>query len=238
LLDDLGGELRLSADEFAGGHLDWYPFDRARGTLGATGDLGEQTTVTTFLPTGVAFEGMPDPRCWKLEDRKTNFGAVKPWTTDLAHLLLMEFALVYADDWFVIPCRLPAGTLARVDGLVVTNTFGERLWVTGAGTGPEQDWHSWAMFQRSLAKTPTRAYSCRPRSPGRSTVPRSRRSSWRATRSPTWSGPVETTVSSVTGAGRSGRDEARDTLAYHEQLIPEARPCRRSTTRPASRIWP
>lgn len=42
----------------------------------------------------------PDPRWWALEDRKTDYGAVKPSTTDLAQLLLMEFALVYADDWF------------------------------------------------------------------------------------------------------------------------------------------
>ena len=32
---------------------------------------------------------------------------------------------------------------------------------------------------------------------------------------------VETTVPSVTGAGSSGKDEARETRAYHEQLVAE-----------------
>jgi hypothetical protein len=215
------GEQRLDADEFAGGHLDWYSFDRAPGALGAAGDPGEQTTVTTFLPTGVSFEGMPDPRWWKLEDRKTNFGAVKPSTTDLAQLLLMEFALVYADDWFLIPCRLPTGTLAHVDGLAVTNTFGERLWVTAAGTGPEQDWHRWAMFQLSGAGADTSVFLPPAVAGTLEGTPLEEVELARdEVANMVWA--VETTVPSVTGAGRSGRDEARETRAYHEQLIAEA----------------
>ncbi len=215
------GEQQLTADEFAGGHLDWYSFDRAAGDLGATGDPGEQTTVTTFVPTGVAFDGMPDPRWWKLEDRKTNFGAVKPSTTDLAQLLLMEFALVFADDWFLIPCRLPAGTLAHVDGLAVTNTFGERLWVTAAGTGPEQDWHRWSMFQLNGEDADTSVF-LPPAVAG--TLDGAPLEEVELARDEVanlvWA--VETTVPSVTGAGRSGRDEARETRAYHERLIAEA----------------
>ena len=46
-----------------------------------------------MLPVPVAFDGMPDTRWWAFEDRKTNFGNVKPDTTDLAKLLFIEFAL-------------------------------------------------------------------------------------------------------------------------------------------------
>ena len=34
--------------------------------------------------------------------------------TDLAHLLLIEYASVYGNDWFVVPIDLPVGSLTRV----------------------------------------------------------------------------------------------------------------------------
>jgi hypothetical protein len=88
----------LEAEEYAQGHLDWYSFDRVVGSLGGPVDPGEQVAASSFLPTPVTFQGMPDPRWWALEDRKTDLGSVKPSTTDVAQLLLMEFALVYAND--------------------------------------------------------------------------------------------------------------------------------------------
>ena len=46
--------------------------------------------------------------------RRTNFGDVKPDTTDLAKLLLIEFGLVYANDWFLDPAHSrPAVDRAR-----------------------------------------------------------------------------------------------------------------------------
>ena len=56
-----------------------------------------------MLPTQVTFNGMPNTRWWEFEDGRTNFGDIKPDTTDLAKLLLIEFGLVYANDWFLIP---------------------------------------------------------------------------------------------------------------------------------------
>ena len=48
---------------------------------------------------------MPNTRWWAFEDGRTNFGDVDAATTDLAKLLFLEFGLVYANDWFLIPCR-------------------------------------------------------------------------------------------------------------------------------------
>jgi hypothetical protein len=99
----------------------------------------------------VSFSGMPNTRWWAFEDRKTNFGDIDASTTDLAKLLFMEFALVYANDWFVIPYTLPAGAVATVRGLVVTNVFGERLWIEAAGSGTDADWQRWSMFTIDVA---------------------------------------------------------------------------------------
>jgi hypothetical protein len=103
-----------------------------------------------MIPSPVEFDGMPDTRWWALEDRKTNFGEIKPAKTDLAQMLLMEFALVYANDWFVIPMTLPIGSLAKVKGMVVSNVFGENFWIEAAGKGSDQNWHRWAMYIHNI----------------------------------------------------------------------------------------
>ncbi len=88
----------------------------------------------------------PDTRWWRFEDGRVNFGDIKPDTTDLSKLLFIEFGLVYANDWFMVPFTLPAGSIATVKGLSVTNVFGEKLWVDAAGKGLDESWKRWNMF--------------------------------------------------------------------------------------------
>ena len=63
-----------------------------------------------FLPNHVVFRGMPDPRWWNFEDAVTDFGQLDADHVDLAKLLVMEFALVYGNDWFSVPVPTPIGT--------------------------------------------------------------------------------------------------------------------------------
>jgi len=140
------------AEEYYQGRLDWYSLDRdaAAPPLGdapGADDTGLPPDVPrTTIPVPVSFAGMPNTRWWAFEDRRTNFGDIDAATTDLAKLLFLEFALVYSNDWFVIPHTLPAGALADIRGVAVTNTFGERLWITAADSGADSDWHRWSMF--------------------------------------------------------------------------------------------
>lgn len=148
------GEKVLVADEYYQGHLDWHSFDidpqrTSLGELPSDGDVRASQTLT-MLPTQVTFNGMPNTRWWAFEDGRTNFGDIKPDTTDLAKLLLIEFGLVYANDWFQVPFVLPAGSIANVAGVGVTNVFGERIWVEAAGRGDDDDWQRWAMFLVSI----------------------------------------------------------------------------------------
>jgi hypothetical protein len=133
------------AEEHHHGRLDWYAFDAAGPVAGA--DAPEETT-SVVLPVPVAFEGMPHTRWWAFEDGRTNFGDVRPDTTDLGMLLLLEFALVYANDWFLVPSTLPVGTVARVADLEVTDVFGRRMTVGPAGGD------GWSMFALSEAGAP------------------------------------------------------------------------------------
>src|SRR5262249_54248238 len=94
--------------------------------------------------------GMPNSRWWTFEDSKTNFGDVKPDTTDLGKLLLIEFGLIYANDWYVVPLTVPAGTVVDIKGIAVTNVFGERVLIEAAGRGDDDGGQRWAMFLLSI----------------------------------------------------------------------------------------
>lgn len=145
-----GTQTVFLADEYYQGHLDWYSvdIDPDRASLGpAAPEPGLPKPATlAMVPVPVSFNGMPNTRWWTFEEGRTNFGDVKPETTDLAKLLLIEFGLTFANDWFLIPFTVPAGSVAKVQGMAVTNVFGERTWVEAAGRGPDDDWQRWAMF--------------------------------------------------------------------------------------------
>src|SRR6266480_7048867 len=134
------------------GHLDWYNVDlhdQARLPGPPQSEPDSSRITQTLIPTPVSFEGMPNTRWWAFEDGKTNFGEVRPDTTDLAKLLLLEFGLVYANDWFLVPCTITTGSVLRLRGIAVTDVFGQRTWVEAAGSGAEDDWQRWAMFLQS-----------------------------------------------------------------------------------------
>jgi hypothetical protein len=139
------------ASQYYQGRLDWYSVDV---DPGITLDAVPGSAVTglppaapqTMIPVPVSFSGMPNTRWWAFEDSKTNFGDIDASTTDLAKLMFIEFALVYSNDWFVIPYTLPSGAIATVSGFVVQNTFGERFWINAAGSGADDGWQRWSMF--------------------------------------------------------------------------------------------
>ena len=125
-------ELILSAPEYSSGNLDWHSF----GIL-PTGSLGAPPTAPaplrrTAIPTAARFPGMPASRYWEFENARVDFGGVAAGPQQLAHLLLVEFALIHADDWFVIPVDVPVGSVSRVRWLVVADTFGQRSIVPSA----------------------------------------------------------------------------------------------------------
>lgn len=133
----------LVADEYRGGTLDWYSFDAVAAQ--APGPA-TQTETLSYLPTGIEFAGMPSVRFWEMENGRTEFGHIDANTNDLAKLLLAEFVLLFSNDWCVVPLALPIGSFASVDGLLVTDVFGEQTWVRAANRGGGADWHNWSMF--------------------------------------------------------------------------------------------
>ncbi|QES51782.1 hypothetical protein DEJ50_31935 [Streptomyces venezuelae] len=148
------GEQVLTAPEYPGGELDWHAFSvDHREPLGGTPPAPAPVHRTVF-PTPVRFSGMPLPRWWAVEDGRTNFAAVRPDSTDLARLIFLEFALVYSNDWYQLPCDLPSGTLASVRGLCVTDVFGMKQWINPAATATGDPRRRWSMFTLDPVEVP------------------------------------------------------------------------------------
>jgi len=210
----------LAADGFGGGHLDWPSVDvAAAGPLGAPPAPATGTT-TSRIPAPVAFDGMPNLRYWAFEDGRTNLGDLTPGTTDLAKLLFAEFALVFANDWFVVPCELTVGEVARVAGMTVTTTFGERFWIEPAGSGAGEAWQRWSLFDSDDPQQPVepRAFPLLPATPKtlqgepleEAVLIRDEMANM------VWG--IETTVPLVSGDAVRGVEAARRTRAFYRRL--------------------
>lgn len=130
-------EVVLGAAEYDGTGVDWFSLDvvpdASLGASAADGDVG--TSIRHLLPTLARYQGMPNDRYWELEDGRVNLGAVSAGPTDLARMLAIEYAVTYGPDWFVVPLDLPVGTVARIDWVVVKDTFGV---ATVVGTAQSQ----------------------------------------------------------------------------------------------------
>jgi hypothetical protein len=70
-------------------------------------------------------------------------------TTDHLLMLFAEFGLIYDNDWFVIPYKIPVNTLCEIKGFVVTDVFGERTLIQASDQGMENSWQRWSMFNIS-----------------------------------------------------------------------------------------
>lgn len=148
-----GGELAFEAPEYQGGRLDWHDLRVTEQSLGAADDAVPEQIVQAVLPTPVSYPGMPANRWWEFEDARVWFGAVEAEAGDIARMLLVEFATVYGNDWFLAPLELDAGAVARVEGVVVQDTFGQATLVAPterarAAQGPTP----WRMFRVSGAE--------------------------------------------------------------------------------------
>jgi hypothetical protein len=227
---ETGGETVLGAAEYPGGDLDWYAFsyDTSGGPLGTAGGPMTAGSVTrTVVPGDVRFSGMPNPRWWSFEDGQTDFGAISTDSTDLVKSLFLEFALVFSNDWFLLPCDLAEGTLARVDGVMFTDVFGQRSWIEPAGTGADDDWQRWSMFNLDVTGTAPAAARLGiflpPTVPASAGPPVEEVLMVRdEAANMVWG--IERTVWLATGTPMPGEEAARETLAYRERLHPPADP--------------
>jgi len=151
------GEKVLTAQEYYSGHADWQDFNLNVGaSLRAGDDATGSMIARTAIPAPVSYRGMPAARFWEFEDAQVDFGSINAGAEELARMLMVEFALSYGNDWFVIPVDLDVGSLCRTHSFVITNTFGERFLIRSSNDAGEP-YASWRMFQLSSTPEPGKA---------------------------------------------------------------------------------
>jgi hypothetical protein len=144
------GEVLLTVPEYTEGRLEWYHFEQGSGTLGVT---GQPTVRKAFrIPAPLDFAGMPNPRFWTFEDRSVQFDLIDVLSNpnvdpSPATLMVLDFALSYSDDWFLLPMALDAWSLFDATAVAITDVFGD---VTVAGH-PDGRWN---LFRLDAGGTP------------------------------------------------------------------------------------
>lgn len=141
--------LRLEADEYTDGRLDWHSF-----TVGAAGTappLGaapiDYTPARPPLPTVARYPGMPADRYWEFEDGRVNFGMLGAAKSDLTRVAVMEYALVFGNDWFLLPVTLPTNGVYHVSRLAISDNFGIEVPIPPARNA---DGSQWTMYEMSV----------------------------------------------------------------------------------------
>lgn len=117
--DIKGGDVELEAKKYDGNNLDWYNFN-----LKQDNDLTEEEEEKKFIPTNVSYRGMTDPRWWSIENRKVDIGNIKRPYLNYLTMLLMEFSLLYSNDWYIVPIEHPVGKIRQITSFEVTDSFG------------------------------------------------------------------------------------------------------------------
>lgn len=139
-------EVRLDVDDGHGGRLDWFSFDVDSAPTvqrELNPDKPPVQLQRALFPTPLRFKGMPTARYWEFEDGEVNLGKVSVAPENLPHLLMLEFMLVYGNDFFMFPIEMDVGSVCQLNNLTVLDTFGQRTKI-GPSSQP-----AWTMYSLS-----------------------------------------------------------------------------------------
>lgn len=155
----IAGGTVLTSLAYLGDGLDWYDFsiDPA-----ATPNLSNPPSTPVPLnaravPTPVQYGGMPLARFWAMEDARFDLGSIDAAPNDIGRMLMVEFATVYGNDWFILPLKLPVGSLTVLDSVVVTDVFGRNFQVERAGVDDPQ-WNLFSLSTNGAAHPAQKAF--------------------------------------------------------------------------------
>ena len=146
----------LEAQEYYDGDLDWHVF-WADGREGAGIETPETQSPSPqipenghgpVLPTGIQLPGMPHERWWEFEDGSVNLTKIDMLPEHLGKILMIEFALLFSNDWFLFPVSLPRGSLTQVVHCTVHDSFGGKHQLHPIDNRFDAPWTMFALSQR------------------------------------------------------------------------------------------
>lgn len=144
-------ELQLRAEQYQDGRLDWDDFVVSSALAPGQPVQGAASIdwkpARAPLPAMARYPGMPADRYWEFEDGRVNFGAIGAAKSDLARLAVLEYALVFGNDWYLLPVTLPLNALYKVAEFSVRDNFGIEVKIPPARN---LDGSQWTMFEMSV----------------------------------------------------------------------------------------
>jgi len=154
----------LSVNEYYHGHLDWYNFEITKSIDKSTDTAFDKKIKILeyskdnpgkrkLMPSPVFYNGIPESRYWAFEDGGTNFAGIKAGNIDLAKLALIEFGLIYSNDWSITPIKIPVGSFTTVESLTVIDSFGKSTQIQAVNNNAASTWDTWSYFTLDKIKT-------------------------------------------------------------------------------------
>jgi len=115
----------LTADDHAGGRLDWHAFDLSKRRLTELPTSQAEVQSHVLHPTPVSFGGMAAPRWWTFEPGEVHFAGINSGPSEITRMVVAEFATVYSNDYWMLPVGGRTGHLQRITSLEVIDSFGD-----------------------------------------------------------------------------------------------------------------
>lgn len=137
---DGGAPLVFAAPEYLGGGIVWSELelvDDVEPPASMPADRSRTFEETRKYPQPLRWPGMPVDRFWEMEDGAVDLGALTLDPADLPGLLALDMAATGSTDWFLAELPLPAAGVARIDKVVVTDTFGTETTIANQALSPE-----------------------------------------------------------------------------------------------------
>ncbi|MCL2246243.1 MAG: hypothetical protein FWC10_03930, partial [Lentimicrobiaceae bacterium] len=156
------------AENYHTGQLSWYSFDAAEGAAASIAKLKGKSSVElpeekeekmfSYLPAPAEFPGAPSKTLWEFEDARVQLGQMDNNDFSLlANAVVMQYTTMYGNDWMVTPIETETGTILEVDGIIITDTFGERIFINTSAEEADANDNSkaftdrWSMFGTTQA---------------------------------------------------------------------------------------
>ena len=118
---------RYEAEDYHTGRLSWYSFD-AKNIFTDDGKVEPKTL--SYIPVPADFPGAPNRRLWEFENAHVQFGhQANDDFSLLANAVVMQYVTMYSNDWLLTPIEAEAGTVLNVEGIIITDTFGNEIFI-------------------------------------------------------------------------------------------------------------
>jgi hypothetical protein len=111
----------FAAEGYCGEALDWYHFDLDRPPAQRPAGFRQTRRI---IPTNLSFPAMPHPRWWRFEDGGAHLDTLDNVEPNPLSLILPEFLIADANNWFVVPLDQRVGTVREIETVRAVDSFG------------------------------------------------------------------------------------------------------------------